>query len=192
MKEPENPLSWNEVSLYRNEFDESVSNAAFDGVVSSTTLASASPEFGTDGAYAKCWRREKGTTYLYKSGSDTYEIEPLSEFLATQVADILCRNNVKYELTFYHRRLASRCKLFTGEQFGLAKMSTLPISNRRNPAALLKFAEQCYNQLHPSLILYKVVTMARIDVLYRNCLYGKQQIQRYWHQKFYSGIMQFH
>ena len=131
-------------------------------------------------------------SYLYKSGSDTYEIEPLSEFLATQVADILCRNNVKYELTFYHGRLASRCKLFTSEQFGLAKMSTLPISNRRNPAALLKFAEQCYNQLHPSLILYKVVTMARIDVLYRNCLYGKQQIQRYWHQKFYSGIMQFH
>lgn len=121
---------------------ESVSNAAFDGVVSSTTLSSASPEFGTDGAYAKCWQREEGTTYLYKSGSDTYEIEPLSEFLATQVADILCRNNVKYELTFYHGRLASRCKLFTSEQFGLAKMSTLPISNRRNPAALLKFAEQ--------------------------------------------------
>lgn len=119
VKEPESPLSGNEVSLYRNEFDKSVSNAAFDGVVSSTTLASASPEFGTDGAYAKCWQREEGTTYLYKSGSDTYEIEPLSEFLATQVADILCRNNVKYELTFYHGRLASRCKLFTSEQFGL-------------------------------------------------------------------------
>ena len=53
VKEPESPLSGNEVSLYRNEFDKSVSNAAFDGVVSSTTLASASPEFGTDGAYAK-------------------------------------------------------------------------------------------------------------------------------------------
>lgn len=142
VKEPESPLSWDEVSLYRNEFDELVSNAAFDGVISSTTLSSTSPEFGTDGAYAKCWQREEGTTYLYKSGSDTYEIEPLSEFLATQVADILCRNNVKYELTFYHGRLASRCKLFTSEQFGLAKMSTLPISNRRNPAALLKFAEQ--------------------------------------------------
>ena len=142
MKEPESPLLWSEVSLYRNEFDESVSNAAFDGVISSTTLSSMSPEFGTDGAYAKCWQREEGTTYLYKSGSDTYEIEPLSEFLATQVADILCRNNVKYELTFFHGRLASRCKLFTSEQFGLAKMATLPISNRRNPAALLKFAEQ--------------------------------------------------
>ena len=142
VKQPESTLSWNDVSLYRNEFDELVSNAAFDGVISSTTLSSTSPEFGTDGAYAKCWQRENGKVYLYKSGSDTYEIEPLSEYLATQVADILCRNNAKYELTFYHGRLASKCKLFTSERFGLVKLSALPVSNRRNPAAFLKFAEQ--------------------------------------------------
>lgn len=142
VKEPESSLSWDEVSLYRNEFDELVSNAAFDGVISSTTLSSTSPEFGTDGAYAKCWQRENGTVYLYKSGSDTYEIEPLSEFLASQVADILCRNHVEYDLAFYHGQLASKCKLFTSEKFGLAKMSVLPVPNRKNPAALLKFAEQ--------------------------------------------------
>lgn len=142
VKEPESPLTWNEVSLYRNEFDELVSNAAFDGIISSTTLSSTSPEFGTDGAYAKCWQRENGTVYLYKSGSDTYEIEPLSEFLASQVADILCHNHVEYDLAFYHGRLASKCKLFTSEQFGLAKMSALPVTNRKNPAAFLKFAEQ--------------------------------------------------
>ena len=135
-------MTWNEVSLYRNEFDELVSNAAFDGIISSTTLSSTSPEFGTDGAYAKCWQRENGTVYLYKSGSDTYEIEPLSEFLASQVADILCHNHVEYGLAFYHGRLASKCKLFTSEQFGLAKMSALPVTNRKNPAAFLKFAEQ--------------------------------------------------
>ena len=61
VKEPESLLSWDEVSLYRNEFDELVSNAAFDGVISSTTLSSTSPEFGTDGAYAKCWQRENDT-----------------------------------------------------------------------------------------------------------------------------------
>ena len=66
VKQPESTLSWNDVSLYRNEFDELVSNAAFDGVISSTTLSSTSPEFGTDGAYAKCWQRENGTAYLYK------------------------------------------------------------------------------------------------------------------------------
>jgi hypothetical protein len=142
VKQPESTLSWNDVSLYRNEFDELVSNAAFDGVISSTTLSSTSPEFGTDGAYAKCWQRENGKVYLYKSGSDTYEIEPLSEFLTTQVADILCRDNAQYELTFYHGRLASKCELFTNEQFGLVKMAALPVSNRRNPAAFLKFAEQ--------------------------------------------------
>lgn len=42
VKQPESTLSWNDVSLYRNEFDELVSNAAFDGVISSTTLSSTS------------------------------------------------------------------------------------------------------------------------------------------------------
>lgn len=146
VKEPESNLSWKDVSLYRNEFDEAAANAAFDGVISSTTLSSTSPDFGTDGAYAKCWQRENGTTYLYKSGSDTYEIEPLSGFLAAQVADILCHDNVKYEFAIYHGRLASKCELFTSERFGLVKLSALPVSNRRNPAAFLKFAEQYGNE----------------------------------------------
>ena len=84
VKQPESTLSWNDVSLYRNEFDELVSNAAFDGVISSTTLSSTSPEFGTDGAYAKCWQRENGKVYLYKSGSDTYRYSGSQYFLPKQ------------------------------------------------------------------------------------------------------------
>ena len=142
VKTPDSPLCWAQVSLYRNEFDELVSRAAFDGVISATELSSTSPEFGTDGAYAKCWQRENGTIYLYKSGSDTHEIEPLSEALATQLADILCPNAVRYALVRYHGRPASKCALFTDEQHGLAKASALPIENRRSPAALLTYAAQ--------------------------------------------------
>ena len=55
VKEADSNLCWDSVSLYQNEFDQLVSEAAFDGVISETDLSSTSPEFGTDGYYAKCW-----------------------------------------------------------------------------------------------------------------------------------------
>jgi len=118
-------LHWNDVSLYCNEFNELISNAAFDGTYTEMGLSSTSPEFGTDGYYAKCWRREDSGIYLYKSGSALYEIEPLSEFLASQVAAIICPDSVMYDIGYYHGKLVSKCGLFTGESIGLAKASSL-------------------------------------------------------------------
>ena len=73
-------------------------------LTSEEALSSTSPEFGTDGYYAKCWVRENDGIYLYKSGSDTYEIEPLSEFLACQLAEQICPQAVHYDLGFYHQK----------------------------------------------------------------------------------------
>lgn len=73
---------------------------------------------------------------LYKSGSDTYEIEPLSEYLASQVAEILCPGAVQYDLDFYHGRLVSRCRLFTSEEYGLVKAGDLEIRDRTLQAVL--------------------------------------------------------
>ena len=58
VREADSDLAWEQVSLYTNEFDQLVSEAAFDGVISETDLSSTSPEFGTDGYYAKCWVRD--------------------------------------------------------------------------------------------------------------------------------------
>lgn len=115
------PLAWADVSLYQNEFDQLISEAAFDGVISSTELSSTSPEFGTDGYFAKCWVREEQGIFLYKSGSTLHEIEPLSEYLACQLAAVLCPTAIPYDLDFYHGRLVSKCPLFTNERVGLAK-----------------------------------------------------------------------
>ena len=86
VRESDSPLTWREVSLYTNPFSEIISEAAFDGIISETDLSSTSPEFGTDGYYAKCWKREASGIFLYKSGSAHYEIEPLSEYLAAQLS----------------------------------------------------------------------------------------------------------
>ena len=118
-------LQWRDVSLYTNPFSEVISEAAFDGTVSETDFSSTSPEFGTDGYYAKCWIRDESGIKLYKSGSAFLEIEPLSEFLASQLAEGICRQAVLYDLDYYHGKLISKCPLFTSEPVGLAKASAV-------------------------------------------------------------------
>lgn len=100
VKWTDSDLCWSQVSLYENEFDQLISEAVFDGYVSSSSLSITSPEFGTDGNYAKCWVREDGDTYLYKTGSYQYEAESLSEFLATQLVQALCLKYAAYDLDF--------------------------------------------------------------------------------------------
>ncbi|MCQ5128046.1 HipA protein [Butyricicoccus faecihominis] len=136
VKEAGATLTWAEVSLYQNEFDRLISEAAFDGKISESDLLSTSPEFGTDGYYAKCWIREGKDIYLYKSGSALYELEPLSEFLASQLSAALCPNAVRYELGVYHDKLVSTCRLFTSEKQGLAKASAVFGGERTIPALL--------------------------------------------------------
>ena len=141
VKEESETLCWDEVSLYRNEFDALIAQAAFSGIISEEALSSTSPEFGTDGYYAKCWVREADGIYLYKSGSDTYEIEPLSEFLACQLAEQICPQAVHYDLGFYHQKLISKCRLFTDEAHGLAKISDFS-DHLNSVSGLMKFYEK--------------------------------------------------
>lgn len=140
VREVGSTLTWDDVSLFRNEFDQLISEAAFDGTWSESDLSSTSPEFGTDGYYAKCWIREDDGIYLYKSGSSLYELEPLSEYLAAQLAVHLCPHFVPYDLDVYHNTLVSKCPLFTSEQIGLAKASSVFHGEKTIPALLEYFA----------------------------------------------------
>lgn len=141
VREEASSVRWEDVSLYRNDFDEVVAQAAFDGEFSDEGMSSTSPEFGTDGYYAKCWVRENGKILLYKRGSDTYEMEPLSEFLAAQVAEKICPHYVGYDLAFHHGKLISKCELFTSEAVGLAKMREIGL-REKSIARLLAFFEE--------------------------------------------------
>ena len=141
VREADSPLTWQEVSLYTNPFSEIISEAAFDGIISETDLSSTSPEFGTDGYYAKCWKREESGVYLYKSGSAHYEIEPLSEYLAAQLSERLCREAVPYDMDFYREKLVSKCPLFTSEAVGLAKAGAVFCGEERTIPELLAYFE---------------------------------------------------
>jgi len=138
VKPADSRLTWAEVSLYRHPFNEVISEAAFDGSMSSSGFSSTSPEFSTDGQYAKCWVREADTIWLYKTGG-MFGMEPLSEFLASQLASVLCTESVSYDLGFYHGALISKCPLFTSEQFGLAKAAVL--TKDRTISGFLRYFE---------------------------------------------------
>ncbi len=114
-------VTWQQVNLYENNFDEVISKLSFDGNgLFGIQMSTTSPELTTDGAYDKCWLNEKDGIHLIKTGSDGARntgLEPYGEVLASQVFEHLC-NSVKYTLKKYDGRIVSDCKIFTNQDFG--------------------------------------------------------------------------
>lgn len=118
-------ISWEEVSLYQNPFDENIARIAFDGGLMGEKMSSATPELGTDGTFAKCWIRMNNDIFLLKRGStgaSNAGREPYSEVYASELAEKICTNSVKYEILTYHNKLASKCRLFTDENISYSPL----------------------------------------------------------------------
>lgn len=120
IRNDEEPKTWDQVSLYRNDFDENIARIAFEG--GSASISSTTPELSVDGNYAKCWIREEGELYLLKRGSETYGREIFAEYYASQLAEAFCTDSVKYDLVSHHDHLATKCGIFTSEKTGFSQM----------------------------------------------------------------------
>ena len=119
-------VSWSQLNLYENHFDEVISRLSFDGNgLFGIQVSTTSPELTTDGAYDKCWLNEKDGIHLIKAGSGGARnagLEPYGEVLASQVFEKIC-DSVKYTLRRYDGRVVSDCKLFTDQNFGYKPIS---------------------------------------------------------------------
>lgn len=116
-------LNWDDVSLFRNSFDETIAHIAFEGGLYSERFATLSPEFSTDGTYAKCWIRETDDIYLLKRGSTGARnagLEPFSEMYVSQIAKAFQLHSLEYDVVKYRGQLASKCRIFTSEREGFA------------------------------------------------------------------------
>ncbi len=104
-------------NLYDNRFSEILSLVAYTGVTQSDAAFSTSPELTTNGMLPKAWRFiENEGIYLYKGGTSGFANtgkEPYSEFYASQVAEAMGLDAVRYDLENWKGILASKCKLFT-------------------------------------------------------------------------------
>ena len=122
MKRADEGISWDEVSLYRNPFDDVIARIAFDGTgMYGRQNSPTSPEFATSGSFAKCWVREDGGIFLLKRGSTGYAnagFEPYSEKLAADMLSAAGVAHVPYDVVRFHGTLASKCPLFTSEETG--------------------------------------------------------------------------
>ena len=122
MKRADEALSWEDISLYRNPFDDVIARIAFDGTgMYGRANSPTSPEFATSGSFAKCWIREGSQISLLKRGSSGFAnagFEPYSEVLAADLLRAARIDHVPYEVVRFHRALASKCPLFTSEEVG--------------------------------------------------------------------------
>lgn len=127
VKKADDDARWDDVSLYRNEFNETISRLAFYGLgIADIDLSSTSPELVMDGSFPKCVKKEKDGIYLYKRGhshAGNGGLEPYGEAMTSEIASRICENAVHYDLVRLHRIPTSRCRLFTDEKYGYVPMS---------------------------------------------------------------------
>lgn len=130
VKSIEEGIVWKNVSLYANEFNEVVARLAFEGVgLFGERFSSTSPEFGTAGAYSKCCIKGlDNEIFMIKRGTEGYVnagLEPYCESLSSELYSIITKDSVDYKLVDFHGRKASKCKIFTNENIGLAPYYTV-------------------------------------------------------------------
>lgn len=155
--------SFKDKNLYENSFSTNIASIAFTGFgrFTKSTFRS-SPEFTTNGMLAKSWRRLQGKTLLYKSGTEGFAnsgLEPYSEFYASQVADVMEINHVKYNLSKWKGKLCSTCELFTD-----INTSYIPIGRIVKDGgmdAVLEYyrslGEDCYQELLDMLVFDAII-----------------------------------
>lgn len=137
-------LSWSNVSLYTHPFNETIAKTAFEGGLHGRHLADTSPEYGTDGSFAKCWIRENGIIKLLKrgtSGARNTGLEPYSEFYAGQLIQAFTDNFVSYDLRTHNSRICSVCNIFTSEKYGFLPYAAVDPTSTKVPAVLRKMEE---------------------------------------------------
>lgn len=145
MKPEHEDLVWEDISLYRNPFDDVVAHIAFDGTgMFGRHNSPTSPEFATSGSFAKCWVREGDDIFMLKRGSEgaaNAGFEPYSEVFASQLLEAAGVEHVPYSVVRFHKKLASKCPLFTSEDEGFVGAYRVQ-EGRITTASMLEFTQR--------------------------------------------------
>lgn len=138
------PLSWNDISPYKNPLSRAISNLALNCEYNGGDLRTPSPEFTTNGNYEKCCKRKNGNLVLIKSSGEKYSSitgnEASSEIIYNQVCEFLDIGSidyVKYSLTekINKQRYVipyCECNIFSNERYGLLEFGYSKFKFRRD------------------------------------------------------------
>ena len=164
VKKEDSELTWNDISLFTNEFDEVVARIAFDGVgMYGEQFSSTTPELSTSGSFEKCWVREDdGSIHMIKRGSEgaiNAGYEPYSEALCTQLAGAMGIRHVPYSIVKYHGKLASKCPLFTSEDIGFVNISAF-LGDVYTPTEVMeKVSELGFEDRFREMIIFDAISL---------------------------------
>ena len=166
MRRADEELAWDDVSLYKNPFDDVIARIAFDGTgMYGRQNSPTSPEYATSGSFAKCWVREDNDIFLLKRGSTDFVnagFEPYSEALAAQLLEAAGTDHVPYDVMMFHGRLASKCPLFTSERTGFVSAHRF-FDKPFSTADMLRFsAEHGAEEAFREMVVMDAV-MANVD-----------------------------
>lgn len=167
VKEKNDPISFQDINLYDNPFDESFGQIAFTGVPTPISNKSLTPEFTTDGALPKYWQNgihlTKGGTIGYANAGG----EPYSEVIASIIAKKLNINAIPYTLEKRDSKPVSISKLFTSKQHGLLTMNKY-LRYKFNGALTVSFADAKKAILKALPTLEPIYDMCFFDWLIKN------------------------
>ncbi len=144
VKPTDSTLCWEDLSLYSHPFNETIARTAFEGGLHGRQFSTTSPEYGTDGSFAKCWIREDGTIKMLKRGSSGARnagLEPYSEYYASQLVGAFTKEFVRYDLRAHESRLCSVCDIFTSETYGFLPYAAVDRGNSTALSVLRKMRE---------------------------------------------------
>ncbi len=159
----DNSLKFKDYNLFDNDFSEVLSLIAFTGYSSKIKDLITSPEFTTNGALPKAWRRINNKVYLYKGSTETWKMsntgfEPYSEFYSSQLLKIMDINHVEYDLKRWKNMLVSTCELFTTKDKSYIQAGSIITSGRIND--VYKYVkENGYENQFADMILFDALTM---------------------------------
>jgi hypothetical protein len=133
VKEKNSTLTWDDVSLYRNDFSDVAAHTAFETGLFGLELSTTSPEFTTEGSFPKYWSKEPSGIFLHKAGltgASNVGLEPYSEYMASLIGGKIAEENgfvsvVPYDLQKEKGQILSTCGLFTDENTGFLPMNRL-------------------------------------------------------------------
>lgn len=119
IKEVNENITWDNVNIRKNSLNEIVAQIALHGKSLTLQGSLSSPEFTTNGAYAKAWRRhDDGSLWLYKKG-DKGPDEAKIEVMVSKLLDKTNIPHCEYRAGRDEEDYVSMCPAMSTENVGI-------------------------------------------------------------------------
>lgn len=159
IKREDDNLTWDNVSPFRHNYSNVISTYALEGInIGNKDKNYFSPVASTEGSFPHTWKYKGVDNVIFIKAGSKYTLggsnsgrEPYSEYFASQIAQYLKFNCVKYSIRKHIRHdsrpdVVTECKCFTTEQFGSVTAHKLRLNSYEEVIEYCKkLSDNAYN-----------------------------------------------